>query len=372
MSPTKILTTMMVLATLASTELTAQCRTPLPFTTCTGTEPLVIADEIITQGITKWYYGSTVTMNSLTLRGGTLIVCGDLTIDKFYMDSGQIIVNPSARFVIGSGIGSGLMLQGNCSISNYGTLECYRNLSLENGWASAAKPNVVINATVASVFKMPNQYFVINNANSWFVNNGTAQFWGLIVDAQASPGSVCLNTSRMQMAILINKVANAYRVNSGNACVYVHQLSQFFGVLTSSPNLFACMAASHTSDAGCIPFGCQPNNWGAAQLFTSCNTCASLDVLPLRTGVTSVSRSSDPVVKIYPSPFTTDFFIELPGNDKIEKIIVSDLSGKSIAARYQQTGHQWRVTLIHHLSKQALIVQIVTGNSIIVRKIMKE
>jgi hypothetical protein len=39
------------------------------------------------------------------------------------------------------------------------------------------------------------------------------------------------------------------------------------------------LSSSHTSDAGCILFGCQPNAWGAAQVFTNCSGCAALAVL---------------------------------------------------------------------------------------------
>jgi hypothetical protein len=225
---------------------------------CNGTEPLLTNDETLPDGTTKWYYGATTTMNSLTMKGGTLIVCGDLTIDKFYIDSGTVYVRPGARFVIGSGIGAGLILRGNSSFYNYGTFEIQRNLSLESGWASASKPNRVINASVNSIFKMSNQYLVVNNPFSWFVNNGSAECWGIINDPQSVAGSVCLgNGSTTRMAILINKVANTYVVPTGVACVNVFQLSQFFGRLTNSTGLMACLGATHHSDSGCIPFGCQ-------------------------------------------------------------------------------------------------------------------
>jgi hypothetical protein len=130
---------------------------------------------------------------------------------------------------------------------------------------------------------MSNQYFVINNAFSWFVNNGSAECWGIITDQQASAGSVCLGGgSTTKMAILINKVANSYTAPNGNACVHVFQYSEFFGQLTAAPSLFACLGNSHTSNAGCIPFGCQPNNWGAAQVFTNCAGCAAITVLPVQ------------------------------------------------------------------------------------------
>lgn len=260
----------------------SQCLTSLPPPDCTGSEPLVIDNETINGGTTKWYYGSTVTFNSVTLNGGTLVVCGNLTIDKFYITTGTIFIRPGGRLVIGSGIGAGLQFQGGCAIYNYGTCEIQRNLTLENN-ATAASPNRVVNALSTSVFKMSNQYFVINNSHSWFVNNGSSEFWGIITDPQTSPGAVCLGSgSTTKMAILINKVANSYVSPSGNSCVYVFQYSEFYGRLTSDPTLFVCLSSGHTSNSSCIPFGCAPNNWGSAQVFTNCSGCASIAVLAMQ------------------------------------------------------------------------------------------
>jgi hypothetical protein len=260
----------------------SQCLTSLPPPACLGTEPLVTDGETLNTGTTKWYYGAAASMGTLTLNGGTLVVCGDLTVDKFYMDKGTIFIRQGGRFVIGSGLGAGLQLRGDCSIYNYGTCEVQRNLSLENS-AAAATPNRVINALNSSVFKMSNQYFVINNAHSWFVNNGAAEFWGIITDVQASANSVCLgNGSRTRMAILINKVADSYVSPSGNSCLYVHQFSEFYGRLSSSPTLFVCLGNGHTSNTGCIPFGCTPNNWGNAQVFTNCAGCAAIAALTIQ------------------------------------------------------------------------------------------
>lgn len=271
----------------------SQCLSPLAPPACNGTEPLVANNDILSNGNIKWYYGSTATLSTLTLQGGTLVVCGDLTIDKFYMDSGTIFIRPGGRFVIGSGIGSGLQFKGGCAIYNYGTCEVQRNLSLENA-ATAASPNIVINATNSSLFKMPNQYFVINNNHSWFVNNGQAQFWGIITDVQAAPASICLgNGSTTKMAILINKVSNTYVAPSGNACVYVFQLSEFYGQLTSNPTVFVCLASTHTSNTSCVPFGCIPNDWGAAQVFTNCLGCGAIAVLPVRF-ISFTAKRKDP------------------------------------------------------------------------------
>lgn len=269
--------------TLPATKIFSQCLSSPPPVPCSGSDPLVVTDETINSGTTKWFYGSAATFNSLTLKGGKLIVCGDLTVDKFYMDSGQIIINWGARFEIGGGIGAGLQLKGNCSIHNYGILECRRNITLESLSSTPATPNIIANAGTSSRFYMGNQYFVITDPNSWFINKGRAQFWGIITDNLSSPNSVCLGPESVTtMSVLINKVTNTYRVPDGNACVYVHQYSQFYGTLTASGGLLACLGSSHSSDAGCIPWGCTPNAWGAAQVFTGCSSCAALGVLSVR------------------------------------------------------------------------------------------
>lgn len=275
----------------------AQCRSAPVAPLCLGTEPLLVDNEVLNQGITKWYYGGAVTMNSLTLNGGTLVVAGDLTIDRFYMDSGTIYISPGARFVIGSGIGAGLILKGNSAIYNYGRCEVQRNLSLESGYASAVKPNLVINANTASIFRMPNQYFVINNAFSWFVNNGSAEFWGIITDPLSSPAAVCLgNGSSTRMAVLINKIMNTYAVPAGTACLNVYQYSQFYNQLTADNGLLVCLGSGHTSDAGCIPSGCTPNHWGAAQVFSNCTGCSSVIALGMEfTSFMAVAKADDKI-----------------------------------------------------------------------------
>lgn len=260
----------------------SQCLTA-PTATCTNTEPLVTDGEVLNASTTKWYYGPAATLNMLTLKGGTLVVCGNLTVDKFYIDSGKVFIQPGGRFVIGNGEGAGLVFRGNCSLYNFGTLEILRNLSLENGWATPAKPNVVINATLTAVFKMNNQYFVINNANSWFVNKGKAYFHGLITDPQASVSSVCLGKgSQTIMTVLYNKVKNSYFAPEQFACVNVSEFSQLWDTLTTiNPYINMCLGLTHRTDSTCIPWGCKPN-WGTANLFRGCVSCGTIVVLPTR------------------------------------------------------------------------------------------
>lgn len=436
-----------------SSQLQAQCLTAPSPPSCTGTEALATDNETINAGVEKWYYGSATTFNSLTMNGGTLTVCGDLTVDKFYMDSGTIYVRPGGRFVIGSGIGAGLILKGNSYFYNYGTFEVQRNLSLDNGWASPAKPNIVFNA-ISSTFSMANQYLVINNADSWFVNNGASSFWGIITDPMSSAGSVCLgNGSTTRMSILINKVANTYTVPVGAACVYVNQWSQFYGKLTSDSSLYACLGSGHSSDAGCVPFGCTPNNWGAAHVLTNCAGCAAISVLAVQftgfsltkqgtgqlelewqvsaamnggtfrvlrsadgrnflpidsisvtdrlqtvfqsidnhpqpgenfyminyidpsTGKTcqsQMARATFETISIYPSPFTTSFFIRRNEADKLERLIITDVNGQNVAFNTMtRAAGITEVLLSPQLPAGIYLVHMLTRNNVTVKTIMK-
>jgi len=270
--------TLLFIACTSPSKIYSQCLTA-PTASCSGSEPILTDNETLAAGITKRYNGATASFNSLTMNGGTLIVCSDLTIDKFSMDSGTIFIQPGARFVIGNGIGYGLGLKGNSYIYNYGTLEVMRNLSLENGWATSAKPNVLINASLASVLKMQNQYFVINNANSWFVNRGKAEFHGIITDPQASPKSVCLGSgSETKMTVLYNKVKNSYFAPEPYACVSVSEYSQIWDTLTNNHYINVCLGMTHRTDSSCMPWGCKPS-WGQATVFRGCTNCSVIMVL---------------------------------------------------------------------------------------------
>ena len=269
----------------------SQCLTAPPAPACTGSEPTVSNNETVNSGTTKWYYGPPATINRIDLAGGTLVVCSDLTIDNFSITGGTIFVRPGAKLTLGSGSGAGLIMSGNSAIYNYGTVDVFRNLSMDAG-ATAAAPNIIINATPTSVFRVPFAYFVINNPFSWFVNNGSSEFGGVITDQFSSPSSVCLgNGSIMKMNILINKTADAYKVNFGNACVNVVQTSIFNNKLTANPNLYACLSSSHSSYSGCG--GCPANNWGSANVITGCASCMALGVLETAAIDLKVSRLSN-------------------------------------------------------------------------------
>lgn len=323
-----LLVTLLFLATLNSLQpVFSQCITPPPLDSCNGTEPLLGDNEILGAGTKKWYYGATTTYNELTMRGGTLVVCGDITIDKFFMDSGTIIIRPGARFVIGGGIGYGAIFKGNAAVYNYGTFQCIRNLTLDYPFYGVTQPNIIMNVTASSVFKMSNQYFGINNPNSFFVNNGKADFHGITTDPGAGTSSICLGRgSETKMTVLYNRARLPYIAPNGAACVQVTEYSQFYDTLTRSQSINICLGPNHRSDASCMPWGCRPSAWGTTSLFANCNLCPEISILPvsiLAFSVTARNQQNELYWKTDMTPGNHIFRIERSGDGKLFNIIDS-------------------------------------------------
>lgn len=259
----------------------AQCLTAPVFPSCTGTEPLVVANDNIGTSQTKYFYGTTADLSNVKLSGGTLVVCSDLTLTDFVFDSGVLFIQPTATVIINNG--AGIVARGNTAVYNAGVFQCLGNYVMDGSYASASKPNIFINTSLASWLKMPNQYFVINNPYSKLINNGQADFHGLITDPASAAGSVCLGfNSQTRMRYLYNKAKHPYMAPAGAACVSVTQYSQFYDTLTVYPDINFCLASTHTSDASCIPWGCKPNAWGSGQVVNNCSSCTMvLTFLPV-------------------------------------------------------------------------------------------
>jgi hypothetical protein len=270
----------------------SQCITPPAFPVCNGTEPLVVNSDNITVTQTKYFYGAPATVSNVKLSGGTLVVSGNLTLSDLVLDSGMIFIHPSATLIITNG--GGLVLRGNSAIYNKGIFQCMGNIVLDNTYVTAAKPNALFNDVLAQ-WKMQNQYFVINNPFSWFVNNGLAEFHGIITDPLSAPGCICLGDhSHTNLTVLYNKAKNTYVVPTGAACLSVSQYSQFYDTLTAFPSLNVCLGNLHNSDATCTAWGCKPNAWGAAQVVVGCSTCrAVLTLLPLNFQTVSATAYSN-------------------------------------------------------------------------------
>ena len=309
--------------------LLAQCPPTPSFPTCSGSDPMIAAGERLGPGQTRYFYGAPATISNVRLAGGRLVICnGIATFDNITIDSGEVFVYFGASMVVTNG--AGLVLRGNTALYNMGQFQCLGNIVMDGTYASPTKPNVIINGKSNAWFKMPNQYFVINNPYSWFVNKGIADFHGIITDPLAATGSVCLGlNSQTRMRVLYNKAKHPYISPLGPSCVYVELYSQFYDTLTVYPSIQVCLGAGHNSDASCTPWGCRPNAWGGALLTTSCASCNNVLTF-LATGPSSPSLAPQrPFSQPYPNPFTDRVIVprRLSVHDRLQ---VLDQQGREV------------------------------------------
>jgi len=278
----KCLYTIFPFLVLFNFSLQAQCLSAPLAPSCIGINvPVMDGDRIDINEERFFNSSSNSTYSNLRLNGGTLVICkGSLTIEKMEIDSGKIFINQGATLIImGSPVGSGaIQLKGNIGIYNRGVLYIKNILSLENTYASAAKPIVMINATSDAKMSVDNNWFIINSPHARFINNGYFNTHGIITDVLTAPKSICLNNSITEMTELHNKVANAYTTPEGvAACIWVKNRSFPSDTLTSSPTLKLALNNGH------LTYTTRTRPWGAAEVFNNTTACVSVfTILPLQ------------------------------------------------------------------------------------------
>lgn len=369
------LASLLCLLLLSSPPSFSQCITAPPLENCLGTEPAVINNEVLLLGAKKWHYGAPATFSQLTLRGGTLIVCTELTINVLVMDSGTIIIRPGAKLTAGGG-GSGMQWRGGCTVYNYGRFEISSNLSLEGPYATAARPNIVMNVTGAAYIRSFN-WLIIDNPFSFFVNNGEADFHGLITKISATAGAVCLGKrSKLRQTVLINDKKDVYTAPDAFACVSVYQNSYFTDTLTNDNNLLVCLGSPHTSGSG---GAYRPNAWGTvpAHIFQACNSCADVDLLAVYTPpsrpVGPEQNQSAAAIKIFPNPFLSSVKLSWQEGNRPQAVLVADMAGNIIYHKslQQEAARHWDIPLRASLPAGTYIMKIMYLETIVIHKIIK-
>lgn len=352
----------------------AQCILPVPAPDCNGTEPLAVSGQTISASTSRWYYGSPQTFTSLTLDGGTLIVCGDLTINNFTFNSGIVFVRPGASLTITSG--PALQMQGSCYVYNYGRIALQRGLVLDNAHVSAMQPNVFINAGVSSSLEMLFDWLVINNPYSWFVNQGKASMHGIVTDPLSAAGSVCLgNKSQVYMAVLINNAAKTYTAPYGPACVAVSDHAYICEGVTADATVNICMGPAGGTDSSCMVSRGKTRAWGSAVLFSSCTTCGAIAVLPVHvpdTGrATPADRSSGVTApEIYPNPFISGISIRMPAGEKAADVSLMDIGGSAVRhVRFH--GNDDIMVELQGIAAGCYVLRIVTQKKVYLQRVVK-
>ncbi|MEZ4801040.1 MAG: HYR domain-containing protein, partial [Flavobacteriales bacterium] len=226
---------------------------------CTGGNGAATNNLTVSSGQYYWYT-STGTFTNFTMNGGTLVVCGSLTLSNITFNSGTIYVENGGSLTINGG--GTINFNGNCNLINRGTLTINRSITMQN------TNNRIANASSTAVFNMNNGNYTltINSSTSPFTNLGTATIRNLTVQAGTAPGLFCLGSgSSLSVNTLTNNTTNSFAANDGEACIRIITSATLNNALSNTSNLNACIATGATIGGG--------GGYGSATVSTNCAAC---------------------------------------------------------------------------------------------------
>lgn len=212
----------------------------------------------INSGDYYWFSGGPSTFVSfLTMGGGTLVICGNLTITNINFNSGTIIITAggSLTFI------NSFNMNSNSTIVNYGTLNIQGNCTM-NG-----SPTRLFNASSTSVINMNNTTNQLSvNGDSQFVNYGVANIYFLVIQANTMPSVCLMMSSNLNLTNLTNNQLNSVSAPSGPACLSYTGNADLNQNLSNTSNLMVCQATGATTSGG--------GNFGSATVVPNCNSCS--------------------------------------------------------------------------------------------------
>jgi hypothetical protein len=254
------------------------CTTSAPASgSCSGTQMTNGNTYNVYSG--SYYYsasGGTISIGQIS--GGTMMICGNVTISSFSgFYSGSVIIEPGGSLTIGTSSSNvNLTLDGG-SIANYGTFTINGTLALDNGseiWNLPSSQGFAV-AGSSNSLKLEGGYFV-NSANTSVVTVPT-------LFLQGGAGSLCMGDLAIINAdSLYNTTTNsvAYSGTISSACIGISVGSNLTNTsLTGSSMISVCLASGERQ---------HNSNWGSAIVSTNCSGCNI--ALPLNiTGFTATA-----------------------------------------------------------------------------------
>ena len=260
----------------------SQCAAaPIAAAACSGGNGAASNNLTIGTGTVYWVNSST-TFSTLTLNGGTLRVCGNLTISTLNFSSGNLVIENGGLVIIQAFTSS--FLGGNVVFINRGTLEITSSFTLQNAG------NAIYNDLSTSILEISG-VLTINNAQ--IVNRGVMTLAGLFYQGPA--GGFCVqDQSITSIYSLTNNTANSfvYSGSGSSACFNANgpvASTVLNDNLTTSSAIHVCQNFTSAPSGGAS--ASPGNGWGSATVYTGCSSCASVLVLGI-TGFTATKTGN--------------------------------------------------------------------------------
>ncbi len=238
-----------------------QCVPPVapPVIACGTGTPL--ADGVtINAGQTYFFNGVGGSFSNITVNGGTLLLCGSVSITNINVNSGNVVINS----------GASVTFNGNF---NAGTNNFF------NAGNVVFNLNVAVQGTNTFVYNALNGTLTVNGTLAVFnsgllINNGTATANDIIINSGAA---ICLGpNSTAHTASITNNQTNVVTVPTGSACVSYSNSFTGNNPITATSNLKICQMTGASAPVPAVP--------GAAVVTSNCSNCQGLlgTALPMK------------------------------------------------------------------------------------------
>jgi hypothetical protein len=247
--------------------LCGQCLTADAEGDCSGCTAITSGGSVNT-GETKCFTGGPTTFgSSISVNGGTLRICGDLTTALNTLNGGspsKIIITSTGKLTITNNFD---VNGNNVIITNYGTLKMNGNITLQGNTNHG-----LVNASPTAVLTILGTLLV--QSNSHFVNQGQATIQELRM--QGNPKVCLLNGSQISVNSLFNDASNPLIIaTTGNkACLSLPGAITGNQPITNSSDVLLCVNGSTGDNVGA-------NQYGSASVTLNCSNCTSVLPLPI-------------------------------------------------------------------------------------------
>ncbi|HXB94906.1 MAG TPA: hypothetical protein VNU70_07100 [Puia sp.] len=243
-----------VLSVLGAFRAAAQCTPPggVLVVAC-GTGTALTNNAVISSGTFNATGG---TFTGVTLSGGTLVLCGTVTLTNFTLNSGNMVINAGATVAF-----TGTYNSSGGSFYNSGSVTFGTNIALQGTAALAYNAPGGVITTTGSI--------TVFNSGVFF-QNGTANAQSVTINTGAG---ICLGPNSVSnVTNFQNNQTNSVSVPSGTACIhYTGSFAANNPVISVSAKLILCQAPGATAPTG---------NFGAATVISNCSSCP-LGALPI-------------------------------------------------------------------------------------------
>lgn len=280
-------------------------------------------------GQTYWFSGGPTTFGSgVNLNGGTLRVCGNLTMSSISFNSGRIIIESGGSLTLN--VGGNVDLNGNCTITNRGFFSINHSLQMQGS------NNRIWNDASTAIFNVHGT-LKFNSTSSKLINKGTVNADDIYIESTALAGAICLEDGAIvSTATLTNNFTGsiAYAgTGASPACVSVSTSALRNNNVASSTLIDICAhtGISYTGSAG----------WGTATVTNNCtSSCIALLADELISFTASAVNGKNRLQWIMAdnSPASAVFYVEASG-DGIHFHTIGSMhgaAGKSIYTFYDE------------------------------------